>query len=80
MSGNVTQEFVNMVFRGQEQLLKAVGPDMVTLSLTLVVIAFVLGWWGFRLLRLPAAGVFQRCLSGKVECPHFHFRRRVRTW
>ena len=47
MSGNVTQEFVNMIFRGQEQLLKAVGPDMVALSLTLVVIAFVLGWWGF---------------------------------
>lgn len=47
MSGNVTQEFVNMVFRGQEQLLQSVGPDMVTLSLTLVVIAFVLGWWGF---------------------------------
>ena len=47
MSGNVTQEFINTIFRGQEQLLKAVGPDMVTLSLTLVVIAFVLGWWGF---------------------------------
>ncbi len=47
MSGNVTQEFINTVFRGQEQLLRSVGPDMVTLSLTLVVIAFVLGWWGF---------------------------------
>ena len=47
MSGNVTQEFINTIFHGQEQLLKAVGPDMVTLSLTLVVIAFVLGWWGF---------------------------------
>ena len=47
MSGNVTQDFVNMLFRGQEQLLQAVGRDMVMLSLTLVVIAFVLGWWGF---------------------------------
>ena len=47
MSGNLTQEFVNMMFRGQEQLLQAVGPDVVMLSLTLVVIAFVLGWWGF---------------------------------
>lgn len=47
MSGNVTQEFINTIFRGQEQLLRSVGPDMVTLSLTLVVIAFVLGWWGF---------------------------------
>lgn len=47
MSGNVTQEFINTVFRGQEQLLNAVGPDMVMLSLTLVVLAFVLGWWGF---------------------------------
>lgn len=47
MSGNITQEFVSMIFRGQEQLLQAVGRDMVMLSLTLVVIAFVLGWWGF---------------------------------
>ena len=47
MIGNMTQGFINTIFRGQEQLLKAVGPDMVTLSLTLVVIAFVLGWWGF---------------------------------
>ncbi len=47
MIGNVTQEFVNMIFRGQEQLLQSVGRDMVTLSLTLVVISFVLGWWGF---------------------------------
>ncbi len=47
MSGNVTQDFVNTLFRGQEQLLKAIGPDMVMLSLTLVVIAFILGWWGF---------------------------------
>lgn len=47
MSGNITQEFVNMMFRGQEQLLKTVGPDMVMLSLTLVVLGFVLGWWGF---------------------------------
>lgn len=47
MSGNVTRDFVNTLFRGQEQLLKAVGSDMVMLSLTLVVIAFVLGWWGF---------------------------------
>jgi hypothetical protein len=47
MSGSVTQEFINTVFRGQEQLLNAVGPDMMTLSLTLVVLAFVLGWWGF---------------------------------
>ena len=47
MSGNITQEFVSMIFRGQEQLLQAVGRDMVMLSLTLVVIAFVIGWWGF---------------------------------
>ncbi|MEK6680331.1 MAG: hypothetical protein AABY39_13035, partial [Nitrospirota bacterium] len=47
MSGNVTQEFINTIFRGQEQLLQSVGRDMVTLSLTLVVISFVLGWWGF---------------------------------
>mgnify|MGYP001571757649 CR=1 FL=1 len=47
MIGNVTQEFVNMIFRGQEQLLQSVGRDVVTLSLTLVVISFVLGWWGF---------------------------------
>lgn len=47
MIGNMTQEFVNMIFRGQEQLLQSVGRDMVMLSLTLVVISFVLGWWGF---------------------------------
>lgn len=47
MSGNVTQEFINTIFRGQEQLLRSVGPDMVTLSLTLVTLAFVFGWWGF---------------------------------
>lgn len=47
MSGNIKQEFVSMIFRGQEQLLQAVGRDTVMLSLTLVVIAFVLGWWGF---------------------------------
>ena len=46
MSGNITQEFVSMIFRGQEQLLQAVGRDTVMLSLTLVMIAFVLGWWG----------------------------------
>ena len=49
MSGNITQEFVSMIFRGQEQLLQAVGRDTVMLSLTLVVIAFVLGWWGLRI-------------------------------
>jgi hypothetical protein len=47
MSGNVTQELVNTVFRGQEPLLQAVGPGTVMLSLTLVVLTFVLGWWGF---------------------------------
>lgn len=47
MIGNMTQEFVNMIFRGQEQLLQSVGRDMVMLSLTLVVISFVIGWWGF---------------------------------
>lgn len=47
MSGNATQQFVDTVFRGQEPLLESVGPDMVMLSLTLVVLAFVLGWWGF---------------------------------
>lgn len=47
MIGNMTQEFVNTIFRGQEQLLQSVGRDMVMLSLTLVVISFVLGWWGF---------------------------------
>lgn len=47
MIGNMTREFVNMIFRGQEQLLQSVGTDMVMLSLTLVVISFVLGWWGF---------------------------------
>ena len=47
MIGNMTREFVNMIFRGQEQLLQSVGRDMVMLSLTLVVISFVLGWWGF---------------------------------
>lgn len=47
MSGNVTKELVNTIFRGQEPLLQAVGPGMVMLSLTLVVLAFILGWWGF---------------------------------
>ena len=47
MSGNVTKELVNTLFRGQEPLLQAVGPGMVMLSLTLVVLAFILGWWGF---------------------------------
>ena len=37
------------IFRGQEPLLQAVGPGMLMLmlSLTLVVLASVLGWWGF---------------------------------
>lgn len=47
MIGNMAQEFVNMIFHGQEQLLQSVGRDMVMSSLTQVVIAFVLGWWGF---------------------------------
>jgi hypothetical protein len=47
MIGNVAQEFVNTLSRGQEPLLQAVGPDMIMLSLMLVVLAFVLGWWGF---------------------------------
>lgn len=47
MSGNIKQEFVNVIFRGQEQLLQTVGRDMVMLSLMLVIIVFVLGWWGF---------------------------------
>lgn len=47
MSGSVIQDFVNMMFRGQEPLLQAVGPDMAMLSLTLVTLAVVLGWWGF---------------------------------
>ena len=69
MSGNITQEFVSMIFRGQEQLLQAVGRDMVMLSLTLVVIAFVLGWWGVCLLRIPAPVIFQRWeeISGTVS-------------
>jgi len=47
MSGNATQQFIDMIFHGQEQLLESVGPDMVMFSLTLVVLAFVFGWWGF---------------------------------
>ncbi len=47
LSGEATQNFVLMQFRGQEPLLQAVGSDMVMLSLTLVTLAFVLGWWGF---------------------------------
>ncbi len=47
MSGDVMQQFIDAIFYGQEQLLKSVGPDTVMLSLTLVVLTFVLGWWGF---------------------------------
>ena len=47
MIGNVARDFVNTLFRGQEPLLQAVGPDTVMLSLTLAVLAFVVGWWGF---------------------------------
>lgn len=47
LSGKATQDFLRTQFRGQEPLLQAVGPEMVMLSLTLVTIAFVLGWWGF---------------------------------
>jgi len=47
LSGEATQDFVLAQFRGQEPLLQAVGSDMVMLSLTLVTLAFVLGWWGF---------------------------------
>lgn len=47
LSGEATQDFVLTQFRGQESLLQAVGSDMVMLSLTLVTLAFVLGWWGF---------------------------------
>ncbi len=60
MSGNITQEFVNTVFRGQEELLRTVGPDMVMLSLTLVVIAFVLGWWGFAYYAYLRRSYFKR--------------------
>ena len=65
MSGNITQEFVSMIFRGQEQLLQAVGRDMVMLSLTLVVISFVLGWWGLRI--TPTCGGRISKAVGKVS-------------
>lgn len=60
MSGSITQELVDIMFRGQEQLLQAVGPDMVMLSLTLVVSAFVLGWWGFAYYAYLRRAYFKR--------------------
>lgn len=60
MSENLTQESVNMIFRGQEQLLQAVGADMVLLSLTLVVFSFILGWWGFAYYAYLRRSYFRR--------------------
>lgn len=46
-SGKATEDFLRAQFHGQEELLRAVGPDMVMTSLTLVTLSFVVGWWVF---------------------------------